>query len=145
MSEEITVKITKRRHIAAVNAAWIAGMPNTEEGRAEYPATAEEWLQRVIEGACESYRDHYRSDAITSAAFILRFQPDELATIRAAAAQDQQLGVWMQRVQSEPLVWLGSDEVQMARQALVAAGLLRPERPEVIFAYDIPRPLTMED
>jgi hypothetical protein len=139
MSDEITVKITKRRHIAAVHAAWIAGMPSTEEGRAEYPATAEAWLQRIVESACESYRDQYRSDAITSAAFILRFTDDELATIRAAAAQDQQLSAWMHRVQAEPLIWLGSDEVHAARQALVAAGLLSPERAEVIFAYDIPR------
>jgi hypothetical protein len=136
---EITIRITRPRQIAAVHAAWIAGMPASEEGRAEYPASAEAWLQRIVESACESYRDQYRSDAITSAAFILRFEPDELATIRAAAAQDQQLGAWMQRVQSEPLVWLGSDEVADAQQALVAAGLLRPERAEVIFAYDIPR------
>jgi hypothetical protein len=138
MSDEIIVKITKRRYIAAVHAAWIAGMPATEEGRAEYPATAEAWLQHIVESACESYRDQYRSDAITSAAFILRFTDDELATIRSAAAQDPQLGAWMERVQTEPLIWLGSDEVQTARQALVAAGLLRPERAEVIFAYNIP-------
>jgi hypothetical protein len=135
MSDEITVKITKRRHIAAIHAAWNAGAGGFDE----YPGTAEAWLQRVVESACESYRDQYRSDAITSAAFILRFEPDELATIRAAAAQDPQLGAWMHRVQAEPLIWLGSDEVAGARQALVAFGLLRPERAEVIFAYDIPR------
>jgi hypothetical protein len=134
---EITIRITRPRHIAAVHAAWIAGMPATEEGREEYPATAEAWLQRVIEGACESYRDQFRSDAITSAAFILRFTDDELATIRSAAAQDPQLGAWLARVQSEPLVWLGSDEVQTARQALVVVGLLRAERAEVIFGYEI--------
>jgi hypothetical protein len=142
---EITIRITRPRQIAAVHAAWIAGMPSTEEGRAEYPATAEAWLQHVVESACESYRDQYRSDAITSAAFILRFEPDELATIRAAASQDPQLGAWMHRVQAEPLIWLGSDEVASAKQALVAAGLLRPERAEVIFADDIPRLPTMED
>jgi hypothetical protein len=135
MSDEITVKITKRRHIAAIHAAWNAGAGNFDE----YPGTAQQWLQRIVESACESYRDQYRSDAITSAAFILRFEPDELATIRSAAAQDPQLGAWMARVQSEPLIWLGSDELQTARQALVAFGLLRPERAEVIFAYDIPR------
>jgi hypothetical protein len=140
MSDEIRITITKRRHIAAIHAAWNAGAGNFDE----YPGTAQQWLQRIVESACESYRDQYRSDAITSAALILRFTDDELATIRAAAAQDQQLGAWMYRVQSEPLTWLGSDEVADARQALVAAGLLRPERAEVIFAYDIPRPPTME-
>ena len=143
MAIEITV--THKRDIAAVTAAWIAGMPATAEGRAEYPATAEAWLQRVVDRACYSYRDQYRTDAITSGAFLLRFSSAEMDGIRAAAQVVPELAAWLARIEAigspdspDRFVWIGSDEVATGKAALVGAGLLTPERAEVIFAYSIP-------
>ena len=143
MSIEITV--THKRDIAAVTAAWIAGMPSTAEGRAEYPASAEAWLQGVVDRACYSYRDQYQTDAITSGAFLLRFTSAEMDGIRAAAQVVPELAAWLSRIEAigspdspDRFVWLGSDEVAAGKSALVGAGLLTPERADVIFAYPLP-------
>lgn len=144
-TESITVKVTARRDRAAVTAAWIAGMPSTPEGRAEYPASAQEWLQGVVDRACYSYRDQYRTDAITSGAFLLRFSESEMGGIRAAAQISPNLAAWLARIENigstnspDRFVWLGSDEVEAGKSALIAAGLLTAERADVVFAYSIP-------
>ena len=141
----IEISVTHKRDIAAVTAAWRAGMPATVEGRADYPATAQAWLQGVVDRACHSYRDQYRTDAITSGAFLLRFTAAEMDGIRAAAQVVPELAAWLARIENigspdspDKFVWLGSDEVAAGKAALVGAGLLTPERAELIFAYEIP-------
>lgn len=128
--DSITVTVTLRRNIAAVMAAAYA------DGATDPQA----WLQSVVDRACYSYRDQYRTDAVTSAAFIRRFNADEMAAIEAAAQVVQQLADWLARVEAEPLVWLGSDEAQAGKAALVAGNLLTQERADVIFAYPLPQP-----
>lgn len=126
--DSITVIVTLRRNIAAVMAAAYAdGNPDPQA-----------WLQSVIDAACYSYRDQYRTDAVTSAVFVRRFTAAEMAAIEAAAQQVQQLADWLARVEAEPLVWLGSDDAQAGKAALVGAGLLTQERADVIFAYPLP-------
>lgn len=126
--ESITVSVTLRRNVAAVMAAAYA------DGNLDPQA----WLQSVVDRACYSYRDQYLTDAVTSAAFIRRFTALEMAAIEAAAAVNEQLGAWLVRVETEPLVWLGSDEAQAGKAALVGAALLTQERADVIFSYTLP-------
>ena len=128
MSDTITVAVTLRRNIAAVRAA----------AAANGATDAQAWLQGVIDAACYSYRDQYKSDAVTTAAFILRFEAAELTAIRTAATQVPQLAAWLARIEAEPLVWLGSDEAEAGKAALVGGGLLTQERADVIFDYPLP-------
>lgn len=145
--ETITIEVSARHDIAAVTAAWVAGMPATAEGRAAYPATPEAWLQGVVNSACLSYRDQYLSDAITSGAFLLRFTAAEMDGVRGAAQVVPELAGWMTRIENigspgspDRFVWLGSAEVQAGSAQLVAGGLLTQERADVIFAYPMPEP-----
>jgi hypothetical protein len=146
-NETITITVTLRRNIAAVAAAWIAGRPTDHSALAAYPETPEAWLQRVVDSACYSYRDQYLSDAVTSAAFLLRFTSAEMEGIRAAAQGVQELADWLSRIENIGLpgspdryVWLGSDEVQEGKAQLVGGALLTQERADVIFFYAIPEP-----
>jgi hypothetical protein len=113
-----------------------------EDVRRKHPAPSESAVGPALEAAIAAYlyrlRDEHRTDAVTSAAFIRRFTTDEMAAIEAAASVSEQLGAWLVRVETEQFVWLGSNEAQIGKAALVAAGLLTQERADVIFAYSLP-------
>lgn len=123
----IQVTITSKRQLAGIAAAAAA---STEEA----PVTPEQYLQRVVEAAAESYRDHFAVDRITSSDFILRLAP-EFAAITAAAATDEVIAGFITRVRSEAFVWLASDEVQQGAAYLVAANLLTQQRADEVLAY----------
>lgn len=135
MSDTITVTVTLRRNIAAVRAA----------AAADGATDAQAWLQGVVDAACYSYRDQFLTDAITSGEFLLRFTSTEMDGIRAAAQVIPELAAWLTRIESigrpgspDRFVWLGSDEAQAGKAALVGAALLTQERADVIFDYPLP-------
>lgn len=138
----ITVTLTNKRQIAAATAAWIATIPPApEEGQEPQPwpyATVDAYVQAAIERVAESWRDSLRTDAIPTAAFILRIPPAAYAAIVAAAEQSPELQAYLARLNQGPRVWLGSDETIAGVNALVAAGLLTQAEADALLAYDIP-------
>jgi hypothetical protein len=126
--QSITVTVTARQDIAAVMAAAYAdGNPDPQA-----------WLQSVIDRACFSYRDQFRTDAIPTAAFIRRIPPAAYAAILGAAEQVPELAAYLARLDAEPLVWLGSAETQAGVAALVGLGLLTQAEADALLAYPLP-------
>jgi hypothetical protein len=113
--------------LAAANAAANAALP---EGSA--PLTDHEYLSRMVDAVLKSYQDQYIK--ITSGEFVLRFPPAKLATIRSAAASNQQLAAYIRDVESSPYVYTGSTLVQGGIAALVNAGLLTQSEADAILA-----------
>lgn len=126
----ITVTITSDRQLAGAAAAAAASV-----GEGDTPPTAEAYLQSILEGACESYRNQFGVDRITSSAFVLRFTSAEYAAIRTAAETDSALAAFVARLDAEPYVWLASDEVQQAMAYVVASNLVTQARADEILTY----------
>jgi hypothetical protein len=133
----ITVNITSDRQIAGVEAA--AAAASTEDA----PVTAQEYLQRIVEGACESYRDTFAVDRITSSDFIFRFTAAEFAGLNASS--DPIVQGFIAQVKSEPFIWLGSDEAQQGMGYVVMQGLLTQARADAILAYPATPPAVEPD
>ena len=133
----LNVTITSARQIAgaeAAAAAHNAARPLDENGDPVGPAlTGESYLQSVVAGACESYRDAYSVDRITSSEFIYRFTAAEMAGINASA--DPVVQGFVNQVRAESHVWLASDEVAAGMAYAVGAGLLTQARADAILAY----------
>lgn len=127
--DSIETRITDRRLIGGVMAAAFA------DGNRDPQA----WLQSVIERACASYREQYRTDAIPTAAFLRRIPPAKYAQILAAAEHVPELAGYLARLDEEPRVWLASDETRAGVGALVAGGLLTQAEAEALLAYDLPK------
>lgn len=127
--DSIDIRITDRRLIAGVMAAaFNDGNPDPQA-----------WLQSVIERACASYREQFRTDAIPTAAFLRRIPPAKYAAILAAAEQVPELAGYLARLDEEPRVWLASDETQAGVAALVAGGLLTQDEADALLAYPLPK------
>ena len=133
----LNITITSARQIAGATAAanaHNAARPTDENGDPVGDAlTAEQYLQRVLSGACESYRDAYAVDRITSSEFIYRFTAAEMAGINASA--DPVVQGFVAQVRSESHVWLASDEVAAGMAYAVGAGLLTQARADAILTY----------
>jgi len=133
----LAISITVARQIAgaeAAAAAHNAARPLDENGDPVGPAlTAEQYLQDVVEKACESYRDAYAVDRITSSEFIYRFTAAEMAGINASA--DPVVQGFVGQVRAESHVWLASDEMAAGMAYVVGAGLLPQERADAVLAY----------
>lgn len=102
-------------------------------------ADPQAWLQSVIESACASYREQFRTDAIPTAAFLRRIPPAKYAAILAASEQVPELAAYLSRLDEEPRVWLASDETRAGVAALVAVGLLSQSEGDSLLAYELPR------
>ena len=133
----LNVTITSARQIKgaeAAAAAHNAARPLDENGDPVGPElTGESYLQMVVEGACESYRDAYAVDRITSSDFIYRFTAAEMAAINAST--DPVIQGFIAQVRAEAFVWLASDEVGAGMAYAVGAGLLTQARADAILAY----------
>jgi len=133
----LAISITVARQIAgaeAAAAAHNAARPVDENGDPVGPAlTAEQYLQDVVEKACESYRDAYAVDRITSSDFIYRFTAAEMAGINASA--DPVIQGFIAQVKAEAYVWLASNEVAAGMAYAVGEGLLTQARADAILAY----------
>ena len=133
----LAISITAARQVAgaeAAAAAHNAARPLDENGDPVGPAlTAEQYLQDVVEKACESYRDAYHVDRITSSDFIYRFTAAEMAGINAST--DPVIQGFIAQVRAEAFVWLASNEVAAGMTYAVGAGLLTQARADAILAY----------
>ena len=133
----LAISITVARQIAgaeAAAAAHNAARPVDENGDPVGPAlTAEQYLQDVVEKACESYRDAYAVDRITSSDFIYRFTAAEMAGINAST--DPVIQGFIAQVRAEAFVWLASNEVAAGMAYAVGEGLLTQARADAILAY----------
>lgn len=131
----ITVTLTNPRHIAAATAAYIATIPADPEATPPY-ASVEAYVQAAIDRVCESWADTTGVDRIPMADFVLRFDPAEIAAIKAAAtAGNATCAGLIARLGQLTHVRLGSDETVAALAYLVGAGLLTQARAGVILAY----------
>lgn len=136
----ITVSLTNPRHIAAATAAYAATIPPAPpEGQEPTPAPYADvtaYVQAAIERVCESWADTTGVDRIPMADFVLRFDPAEIAAIKAAAtAGNATCAGLIARLGQLTHVRLGSDETVAALAYLVGAGLLTQARAGVILAY----------
>lgn len=113
--------------LAAANAAANAALP---EGGT--PLTDHEYLSAVLDAVLKSYQDQYIR--ITSGAFLLRFPPGKIDTIKAAAASNAQLAEYIAEVEANPYVYTGSTLVRGGIAMLVQAGLLTQAQADVILA-----------
>jgi len=133
----LAISITVARQIAgaeAAAAAHNAARPLDENGDPVGPAlTAEQYLQDVVEKACESYRDAYAVDRITSSDFIYRFTAAEMAGINAST--DPVIQGFIAQVRAEAFVWLASNEVAAGMAYAVGEGLLTQARADEILTY----------
>ena len=131
----ITVTLTNPRHIAAATAAYIATIPADPEATPPY-ASVEAYVQAALDRVCESWADTTGVDRIPMADFVLRFDPAEIAAIKAAAtAGNATCAGMIARLGQLTHVRLGSDEAVAALAYLVGAGLLTQARAGVILAY----------
>lgn len=129
----ITASLTNPRHIAAATAAYQATIP--AEGDPPY-ASVEAYVQAALDRVCESWADTTGVDRIPMADFVLRFDPAEIAAIKAAAtAGNATCAGLIARLGQLTHVRLGSDETVTALAYLVGAGLLTQARAGVILAY----------
>jgi hypothetical protein len=96
------------------------------------------WLHGVIDAACHSYRDQYRTDALRTAVFIRRIPPAKYAGILAAAEQVPELAAYLARLDESDWVWLGSAETQGGVAALVGLGLLTQADADALLHYPLP-------
>lgn len=129
----ITVTLTNPRHIAAATAAYAATIP--ADGEPPY-ASVEAYVQAALDRVCESWADTTGVDRIPMADFVLRFDPAEIAAIKAAAtAGNATCAGLIARLWQLTHVRLGSDETGAAFAYLVGAGLLTQARADVILAY----------
>lgn len=131
----ITATLTNARHIAAATAAYTATIPADPEATPPY-ASVEAYVQAALDRVCESWADTTGVDRIPMADFVLRFDPAEIAAIKAAAtAGNATCAGLIARLGQLTHVRLGSDETVAAFAHLVGAGLLTQARAGVILAY----------
>jgi hypothetical protein len=136
----ITATLSKKRHLAAASAAWLKTIPSDPEQPWPY-ATVEDYVQAALVRVAESWADSTGVDKLPMADFVLRFEPAEIAAIKAAASGGDQIAAgFIARLGTLTHVRLGGDESVAAFVYLVNVGLLTQERADAITAYDIPQP-----
>lgn len=118
----ITVTVTDPALLAGVNAKA------SQQGK-----DSQTFLQDFVIGSCHAFRDEFALDRITSAAFVFRFTEAEYAAVKASS--DPVVQGFIARLDTEPFVWLGSDEVQQAMAYVVTLGLVTQARADAILAY----------
>jgi len=121
--------------IAAAAAAYNAALPTPPEGEQPATLTPEQYVQRIMDGAADSYVTQFSVGTIFSADFVLRFTPEENAAITAAAATDEMVAGFLTQVRATPTVRLYSDVVVQGLAYLVSQNLITQERADVIGAY----------
>lgn len=87
-----------------------------------------------------SYANLFGIGVLTSAGFVARFTPAEYAGIITAAETDSGVAALVGELTASPYVALDDPRLDPGLALLVSAGLLAPERPAEIVAYDRPQP-----
>lgn len=96
------------------------------------PLTPHQYLDLVVGKALKGMQDEHLR--LTSGAFLLRFPPGKIDTIKAAAASNAQIAEYIAEVEANPYVYTGSTLVRGGIAMLVQAGLLTQAQADVILA-----------
>lgn len=129
----LTVTIEDPVLEAGVEAACAAHNATLDEDAT--PLTPEEYLQTTVANAAHSYVKQFRVGTIFASDYVLRFTSQEWAAINAAAASDEVMAAYLQKVRALPEVRLWSHEMIDGHAYLVAEGLLTPARSDEILAF----------
>jgi len=143
----ITITITDPLRLAGVvaaRAAYVASLPETvddpDNPGTQIPnpllsTTDEQYMQRVVDGACDSYVSAHDVGWVPSSTFVLRFTPQEIGAIKAAAQVSATVTDYLAQVEAAPKVRVVSALVQGGVDALIAAGLVAADRRAALLAY----------
>lgn len=102
--------------------------------------TAEAIATELLTNQGNSYSDLFRIGVITSAAFVLRFTPEEYAAIVAAGPDHPEVAGYITQLADQAYVALNDPRLQPALETLAQEGLIAPERVDALLAYDRPVP-----
>lgn len=97
------------------------------------PLTTHEYLDREIDRLIlKPAQDQYLR--ITSGAFLLRFPPGKIDQIKLLAQSNAQLAEYIDEVEANPYVYIGSTLVRGGIATLVSANLITQNQANVILA-----------
>lgn len=130
----ITVTLNDKRHIAAVNAAYLATIP--AEGEAPY-TSPQEYVQARVEDVATSWAESTNVDRIPVSSFVRRFSGAVLDTINAST--DPVVLAILAQLDAVQTVRLGHPTTVNGVGYLVGAGLLTQEEADAVLHYDIPQ------
>lgn len=102
--------------------------------------TAEAIATELLTNQGNSYADLFHIGRVTSAAFVLRFSPEEYAAITAAASSHPEIAGYITQLCQQPYVPLTDPRLQPALQAMAGAGLIDTSRVDAILSYERPEP-----
>lgn len=102
--------------------------------------TAEAIATELLTNQGNSYADLFHIGRVTSAAFVLRFSPEEYAAITAAASGHPEVAGYITQLCQQPYVSLTDPRLQPAMQAMADAGLIDTSRVDAILSYERPEP-----
>jgi hypothetical protein len=100
--------------------------------------TAEAIATELLTNAGNQYADLFKIGIITSAAFVMRFKPDEYAAILASAPDHTEVSGYVTDLVNNAYVSLTDPRLEPALQTLAAAELIAPERVAEILFYQRP-------
>ena len=103
-------------------------------------STAEVIAAELLENQGRQYAELFRIGVITSAAFVVRFTPEEYTAIVAAAEGHPDVAGYIAELVNRPYVPLTDPRLRPAVEALAAAGLIAADRVDAIVAYERPVP-----
>ena len=127
--DTISVTLTNTREIdGLIFAANSAGMT---------PKAYAEWL---LGQNGERFADANNYGVVTSAGFVARFTPAEYADVLAASEAQNEVKALLDELTAAETVELDDQRVTDGLALLVSMGLLEPERPAEITAYERPFP-----
>lgn len=102
--------------------------------------TAEAIATDLLTNQGNSYSDLFKIGVITSAAFVLRFTPEEYAAIVAAAPEHPEVAGYITQLSDQAFVSLNDSRLHPALESLAQAGLIGSNRVDALLSYDRPVP-----
>lgn len=130
-----TATLTNKRHLAAINAAWIATLPSDPEQPAPY-ASAQAYVQDALERVADSWADTTGVDRIPVGAFVRRFPGAVMDAVTAST--DPNVIAILANLDAVTHVRLGHPTTLQGVGYLVAAGFMTQEQADAVLHYDIP-------
>ena len=102
--------------------------------------TAEAIATELLTNQGNSYADLFKIGTITSAAFVLRFTPQEYAAIVAAASEHPEVAGYITQLCNQGHVPLTDPRLRPALETMAQAGLINAARIDSLLSYDRPAP-----
>jgi len=132
----ITITIDDPRQLAGIEAAAAAYNAKLDPEAEDYaPLTAEQYANDRLLAVCDSWADHHNVGRVTASAFVLRFTPTEIETIKTASGTDANVAAFLDRVSSVDWVRLYAEEVAQGVAYCVSQGLFTQSRADEILSY----------